>query len=304
MSDFNPLTPEAAAAPEAITETTPDPVAVDAADVSHGTLEEATPEGASEAAPEASPEVSPEVAPEVADGADAKPIGKDKVDEWSKRFDALSRRDIELRAREKDIKEAQTEIGHLEEFKRLLKANPAEAVAKLGLTMDDIYKHQVQDKVDDPSARLAEMEKSQAVRMEEMEAKMRGMEMQRLGDQWELKFLPTLASEEYAIVREWEGGTDIVRQHVAQNYHQNGNLLTPKEALDTIKAELESRLGKLRESGFFGGGSAGQADQPKPPAAVHSGPKTVTPTLASAPSRADSWLDDESEMARIAAKYI
>lgn len=258
---------------------------------------------------DAQPETEAEAKPtEPAEPAEA------PQDKWQAQFEKLSQRDAEVRSREKQLKDSEaklnkqlkdneTKLNEANEMLGLAQSNPLAFLQKAGLSVDDVLKSHLNGGGPDTSKELEAMKARQMELESKLETQAKQAYLQQQGNKWESEFQEHLKSDEYKLVRDWEGADDVVRQRVVQHYQENQELLPAKEQLDIIKSEIEKRLEKMR--GYLNPGDS-QTDKEAEPSKASkkpSGPTTLTPTLGATPSRYAPWENDDLEMQRIAAKY-
>lgn len=255
--------------------------------------------------PAAAPAEKPASTPEPEQRAT--PDVGESQDRWAKRFEELSAKDAEVRAREQALKASEREMEQIRALKSELQSNPATALQKLGLTFDDIVKRHLNEGKADPLDETAKLQKQLEAQQKEFEEYRRAQSGQQRAREWEAELQRELKKDEWELARAW-GAEDEASALAAAHFEQTGNLLTPDVVLSKVSEKLHGRLKNLKgNKSFMKLLELAINDEASPlqPVEQTAGrvQKTLTPDMGGTVSRFDPNEDRESRMARIAAKF-
>lgn len=274
MAEYNPI--------EDVTVEAMEPVEAEA-----GPVEEVETASVEEAEPVAEAEPAVEAKQEEV-------VEEKTPDKWAEKFEKLSEQEAKIREQTAALAEQQKQLQELVELKELVKADPAAAALRLGVSPAELAARELQQQPD-LDARLESIEKSSAERIKQLEDKIHQQEMQRIGNAWDAEFEPVLKSDEFSLLANWEDGAGIVRQYAANKYQETGKMPTPREAATFVQDILFGRVDKVVRAGAY---KHKPAEQPQD---IKKAPtKTITSDATSTPN---FYVNDDDDMERIIAKY-
>lgn len=247
----------------------------------------------------------PEAAAEAPVPAQEEPPISKEADRLAKSFEKISRRDLEQRKKEKELKAYEEAVKRAQHLESLAKSDQIQLLRELGVSVDTVLKAHLNGGAPDPVEKVTALEAKVAELESYIKQTREGFDARDAGNKWENDFVPLYQSSDYDIIRDdIDNADDVVRKRTLDHYNKTGELLHPKTVLDTMKKEAQNRLNKL--SKYISAGSSGNVPTnpaPSTPVApIKTGPKTLTPKTA-AVIRHTRVLDDEEEMAMISAKY-
>lgn len=250
---------------------------------------------------------------------------------FSSKFANLTRKEREILAKEKAIKQQSEELQKLQELKGSAKERVEDALEMLGLTLDDVIQYELkkmdaQEPEDDSlegkykklEQKLTEFEKKELEKVKLKEEEEKKREQQYI-DETISTFKQSISafieekSETYELIAA-QDAQDTVFEVIEEHFNQTGKVLAIEEAANLVEQHLEeeakrilSRSKKLKsalpseevESQASEELKVSQQTQPK---------KTVAPTLTSevtasqAKVEAQEWLSREESLRRAAEK--
>jgi GTPase SAR1 family protein len=197
-------------------------------------------------------------------------------DKFSSRFAALSRKEKDIRSRERDLEDKiaqfearmqeleQSQAPQVEEkepeipLEYKLKKNPLEALSELGLTYEKLTELALNDGKLTPDMQMQlmreEIEKDYKSKFDELQNKLLEKEKQEEEAKYETainQFKSEIndfvdGSEEYELIQA-NDAYDLVYDVIEEYYQENGRILDKKEAADQVEQFLEEEAQKLFE---------------------------------------------------------
>lgn len=291
---FNPLQSSALRAVESIIVTEPE-----AKEDSPPATAAAAPQGAIEVIKPVEAEAAP-----VAVEAPTKQKTSESPEQWAKRFERLSKRDMEQRQREKVLAEKETQVAQAYKLMEMARSRDLRGVlGELGVTTDDVLKNELSGGRPDPNDRIAALEKKlEEVTSLAREGRGKSEEVNDafLSDKvasWQNEFDGLLDTPDYKIIKHWKGAKEQIEADVADYYRKNKKILPAKTVLDNVAKELRDRYDSVNKHL-----SPAPAPAPTKPSVTNNGPRTLEPKLSAMP-RYSYVSDEQEELAALIAKY-
>lgn len=243
--------------------------------------------------------------------------------DFVRRFNALARKEREIRQKEQVFKEQMGEYEAYRKERELLKNNPLDFLEKNGWKFNDLAEYVLNDQKKTPDMQVSELQKRidqlEAERKAELETKQRSeQEKQNQAAinnfKEKIKTSITENNETYELINHF-GEYDLVYEVISNYYANNGQILDVDKAAQEVENYLEQQFEKAAATNKFKkrynlGENLGQ-DQQKPSFAdqVAKQMSTPPPTLtndyvANSPSPQSgepiSYLSDEESKAKAA----
>jgi len=189
------------------------------------------------------------------------PVVDKREELWGSKFASLTRKEREILAKEREIKERSSELERYSNLKAGAKERVSDVLAEYGLTVEDIVNHSLQ-------GFEAEQEASTPEGMyKKLEAKLLKMEQDKqneltLKEQQEEKRVQqhieeTIStfknsinsfleerSEDYELIAAQEA-SDTIFEVIEEYYNQNGEILSIKDAANLVEEHLQSEATKI-----------------------------------------------------------
>lgn len=225
------------------------------------------------------------------------------ADKWAKKFAQLNAMDRQARARAQELKAKEQSLAEVEALRERLLTNPLDTILELGIDPDKLYERKVVSESEKPKQELEQLKAELRRELDAIKQESTNAKLMAQGARWDAEYEALTSSDDYKIVKAWDPTGDAIREHVAEEYHKTGILLTPGQVLKTIKGSIEEKLNALQSAGLYAqpattGSARGTASN-----MAHRKPQTLTNAVDDTPSYRTSKLDDEDDMERITAKY-
>jgi hypothetical protein len=236
--------------------------------------------------------------------APAEPQGPSQEDLWEERFQRLAKQEAKIQEERRAFRQQQQELQSIAAFREELQRDPARAIARAGITPDDVFRAHVEEEAARPMNEISKIREEVQAQLQEIRNEYRKSELTREGHKWDEGYNSAINDDAYKIVKAWDEDGALVRQYVVDTYRETGKILTPKESLDTIKDELSRKAERLRAAGLFGQ-SGETVKAPVGEQKAQQKPKTLTTSLddSSAPVRRGR-LNDAEDKARIVREFM
>lgn len=270
----------------------------------------------------------PPAEPEKEAEGDPDAEAKQREEDFSRRFAALTRKEREFLARERQVKELESKYGSAEQALKNIKENPMEALQAAGWTFKELAEFVVNDnKLPEGKAQQTHVEKLEA-KIAALEEKLTGREKQELEAQQQQyvdDFKGKIKSEvegnldKYDLINvNGQEAIDMVYD-VIENHYQNtfdeqlgqGEILDINKAAQAVEDHLRQQAERFLQARSFADRlrpqekgepqESTEADQAKPqPSPTLTNRQTAS---AAPPTQGEHFLSDE-ESKKAAAKFL
>jgi len=228
------------------------------------------------------------------------PPKQDPADKWNEKFERLSKQDARLRAQAESLKAREQEIREYDNFKREFEADPARAIARLGVSPDRVFDAFHADESAKPQRELDAFKEQMKRDVEAVKEEFRQYRQVQQANAWDKDFKDAFSDPEFAIVKAFDPNGEMVMGQVADHYNKTGEFLTPREFLGTIKEALKPRFAEMQK---LAQANSSTGEELKKAQSGVSAQRTITNSGGESPARSTRFLSNDERMEELIAEF-